>query len=116
LASEVVVARTAWAAGLDQSDEVQGVVELPVTGARESMSGVLAAGDLEWSGDELAQDGMELVDAAGVLADQVAAALLQHRQHDRGIVGPYRIGVALQGRDPGCGGRIQHVGLAATPA
>jgi transposase-like protein len=59
---------------------------------------------------------MELVDAAGALADQVAAPLLQHRQHDRGIVGLYRLGVALQGRDTGRGGRIQHVGLAATPA
>jgi hypothetical protein len=32
-APEVVVAGAAWAADLDQGDEVQGVVELPVTGA-----------------------------------------------------------------------------------
>src|SRR5215216_5534815 len=50
LASEVVVAGAGWAADLDQGDEVQGVVELAVTGTRQLMSGVLAAGDFEGSG------------------------------------------------------------------
>ena len=59
---------------------------------------------------------MELVDATGALADQVAAPLLQHRQHDRLVLGLQLGGVALQGRDPGRGGRIQRVGLTATPA
>jgi hypothetical protein len=47
LAAEVVVAGAAWGSDLDQGDEVQGVVELPVTGVRQPMSGVLSAGDLE---------------------------------------------------------------------
>jgi hypothetical protein len=50
LASEVVVAGAAWAASLDERNDVQGVVELPVTGAGQPVSGVLAAGDFEWSG------------------------------------------------------------------
>ena len=73
---------------------------------------------LPWgaTGDELAQHRMELVDAAGALADQVAAPLLQHRQHDRRVLWLQLLGVALQGRDPGRGGRVQRVGLAAPPA
>jgi hypothetical protein len=39
LAAEVVVAGAAWAAGLDQGDEVQGMVELAVTRARWPVAG-----------------------------------------------------------------------------
>jgi hypothetical protein len=37
---------------------------------------------------------MELVDAAGALSDQVAAPLLQHRQHGRRVLWLQRLGVA----------------------
>jgi hypothetical protein len=79
--------------------------------------GCLVGAELAWAAarDELAQHRMELVDTAGALSDQVAASLLQHRQHGRRVLWLQRLGVALQGRDPGGGGRVQGVGLAASP-
>ena len=49
-AAEVMVAGAAWAASLDERHDVQGMVELPVTGPRQPVPGVLAASDLERSG------------------------------------------------------------------
>ena len=49
LAAEVVVAGAARGADLDQGDEMQGVVELAVTGAGQPVPGALSAGDLDGS-------------------------------------------------------------------
>jgi len=85
---------------------------------RAEQRGRLVGAELAWGAtrDKLAQQRMELVDAAGALADQVAAPFLQHRQHNRRVLWLQLLGVALQRRDPSRGGRVQRIGLTATPA
>lgn len=65
------------------------------------------------SGNEVAKHGMELVGHSNPSCSKVRAAFLEHREHRCAVLTRHRCRVALQGGDAGCGGGVDHIGLAA---
>jgi hypothetical protein len=63
------------------------------------------------AGKQLAQQGVQLVDAAGALLGQVGPAFVEHPQHRRHALGDHRSGIAVQRGDAGRRGGIERVGL-----
>jgi hypothetical protein len=63
---------------------------------------------------QVTQHRMQLIDQPGPLRDHIAAALVEQRQHGRGIFGHNRAGIALQRGHGRCRSRVDNVVL--TPA
>ena len=68
------------------------------------------------TGDQVSQQGMELIDQPGPLGDHIAATLVEQRQHRGQVLGHDRVGVAVQRNDASRGGSVDHVVLASSAA